>query len=228
MKIEYLVFNYLIVIFPLITTVLLKKVRLPHLRPATVAIAISALLFIIFDNLVTGYFWVFNPAYILGIQIGNIPIEEALFFFTVPFSCLFLWANWKRRFGRDSSAITHIPSVLLAISLLGGINLFFVGKYYTASVFMMMFVTVLIDMYFKSKLFIRSYFLWYLCIINAFTFVFNLYLTARPIVIYNLGYKSGMMVYSIPIEDFVFGIALISLTILIYERISLHPSISNN
>jgi len=36
--------------------------------------------------------WSFNEQYTLGIFIGNLPIEETLFFLIVPFCCLFVWS----------------------------------------------------------------------------------------------------------------------------------------
>lgn len=35
--------------------------------------------------------WEFNPKYILGPKILNLPLEEVLFFLTVPFSCQYLY-----------------------------------------------------------------------------------------------------------------------------------------
>jgi len=219
MKSEYLIFNGIIVLFPLIAKLLYKKSLLPRFYSALGAISIAAVPFLLFDNLVTGYFWSFNLRYILGLRIGSLPVEEMLFFFTVPFSCLFLWVNWKQMFERRKNTIYRAtPYIILAFSLLGAIYLSVLGKYYTASVFCMMVLMVLIDIRLKTKLFTQGVFLVYLCTINAFTLVFNFYLTARPIVLYEGIYKVGLMVLTIPIEDFIFGIALISLVIMLYEK----------
>ncbi len=62
-----------------------------------IAIVIPAIPFLLWDALVTGAHWHFNPLYVSGIKIINLPIEEILFFITVPFACLFTWEMIIRR-----------------------------------------------------------------------------------------------------------------------------------
>ena len=63
---------------------------------ALIAITITAIPFIAWDMLVTeiGH-WHFNPLYIQGIFVWNLPLEEILFFFVIPFCCLFSWNAFK-------------------------------------------------------------------------------------------------------------------------------------
>lgn len=59
-------------------------------------ITLSALPYLIWDALATlrGH-WHFNPDYTLGFEIYNLPIEEILFFFVIPFCCVFTWNALK-------------------------------------------------------------------------------------------------------------------------------------
>lgn len=63
-----------------------------HLPTAAVAITASAIPFLIWDVWAThrGH-WQFNPVYRTGWQILNLPVEEILFFFVIPFCCLYVW-----------------------------------------------------------------------------------------------------------------------------------------
>jgi len=91
-------FEYLIVLLlvfvPTFTIALThtKNELRPHLKLAFFTITLSAIPFLIWDYWATlrGH-WEFNPKYNMGIYIANLPLEEVLFFFAVPFSCLFLW-----------------------------------------------------------------------------------------------------------------------------------------
>ena len=52
--------------------------------------------FIVWDVIVTDIgHWHFNPRYVLGIEFINLPLEEVLFFFVIPFCCVFSWSAFK-------------------------------------------------------------------------------------------------------------------------------------
>jgi len=42
--------------------------------------------------------WGFNPDYLSGVTIVNLPLEECLFFFTVPYACVFIYEVMKAYF----------------------------------------------------------------------------------------------------------------------------------
>ena len=64
-----------------------------NIKPAILSIFLVAIPWIIWDIYAThrGH-WDFNENYYLGFKIFNLPFEEVLFFFAIPFSCLYLWA----------------------------------------------------------------------------------------------------------------------------------------
>jgi len=77
--------------FPLISGFFpLQQVRLDIKRLIAGLLVVMGV-FIPFDMLVTGSFWHFNPEYILGIYLFNLPVEEILFFIVVSYSVTFLW-----------------------------------------------------------------------------------------------------------------------------------------
>lgn len=183
------------------------------LFPAIQALFITAALFIIWDHWVIGYFWNFNPAYILGVMIGNIPIEEIFFFFTVPYACLFLWNNTKPYLSTKRYAV--LPWLLLVILIFTALQT--TNLPYTFSVIIGAIILILGDQIFTIRLFARSGFLIFLSCSNILTFIFNYYLTSRPIVLYNQSVKSNNDILTIPLEDFIYGMILIATIILLYE-----------
>jgi lycopene cyclase domain-containing protein len=80
-----------------------------------------------------------------------------------------------------------------------------------------------VDYYLKTNLIFQKRFYIYLAIIILFTTVFNGYLTWRPVVLYDEFYQLGFRVFTIPIEDFGYGIALLFLCTILYERFKIKP-----
>jgi lycopene cyclase domain-containing protein len=56
-----------------------------QLRRALGAVIPVAIVFIGWDVLaIAGGVWTYNPRYLVGLRIGNIPVEELLFFIVIP------------------------------------------------------------------------------------------------------------------------------------------------
>ena len=56
------------------------------------ALLFPALFFLVWDELKTrAGVWSFNDAYIIGVKLFSLPLEEVLFFLVVPFCCVFIY-----------------------------------------------------------------------------------------------------------------------------------------
>ncbi len=97
MKIEYLLFNVIVLFFSTLGCLLYKNRSWPKFSAASISITLISGLFIIWDQFVTGWWWKFNDAYTVGIKFGKLPIEEILFFLIIPWSCLVIWENLKKK-----------------------------------------------------------------------------------------------------------------------------------
>ena len=89
----YLYLNILIIIFPLIFSFENRMVKFYRkIKPLIVSLIVVGIFFIGWDVFATyrGH-WSFNPLYVSEIKIFNLPLEEILFFITVPYSCLFVF-----------------------------------------------------------------------------------------------------------------------------------------
>lgn len=216
MRLEYFIFNIVIIIGPILALVFYPKIRKVKAAPLVLSILTSALLFVIGDEIVTNVFWSFNEKYTIGLNLGKVPIEEILFFFTVPFACLVLWVNWQKH-SKSLRQFANIPLLLVSLSSVVAIVSLLSGLHYTASVSVAFACCVVLDAKLKTKLFSQFAFLSFLCFVNVLTALFNLYLTSRPVVLYNSLLKSNWNFLTIPLEDFVYGMTLISLVVTIYE-----------
>ena len=90
----YLYLNIAIIAFPLIFSFHPKIKFYKKIKPVLFAFLIIGILFVAWDSFATSRgHWSFNPEYVNEMRILGIPIEEILFFITVPYSCLFVFES---------------------------------------------------------------------------------------------------------------------------------------
>lgn len=214
MKTEYLLFNIAICSLSTISAWLYAKGRLPTLKAAIPAILTVSIPYLIWDALVTGSWWSFNDQYILGAKLLSLPLEEILFFVTIPWSCLIVWVNLKEYV--SGSLHQRVEDLMIASCVVFlGISLF-QSWWYSAAISLLMIVYAAWSK--KDQYWLRqksSLLFLFLCF--GLICIFNGYLTARPIVIYNPTVKSNLNVGSVPIEDIGYGLVLVGATAQFYE-----------
>jgi lycopene cyclase domain-containing protein len=218
-KYEYLIFNIVVLAGPLVLATMRRFYFIDRWSYALPAIIITAIPFIIWDILVTGRHWMFSEAYTLNFRLANLPLEEWLFFLTVPFACLFTWEMILKYLPdghTDSGKIVRYLSFLFPIA---GLIFFYDGREYSGLVMFFLTLAVYLDKVLETNLVYKRHFYWYLLLIIVFTLLFNGFLTARPVVLYNEAYQVDLRVITIPIEDFGFGTSLIVLCTIIYESL---------
>jgi lycopene cyclase domain-containing protein len=186
------------------------------------AMLLPAIFYIAWDIFFTAKgVWSFNNEYITGIKLANLPIEEVLFFFVVPYCCLFIYECIGAYFpGLKIKAFGNAVLKLLAL-ILFVIGIIFYNSYYTASTFIFtaLFITsiYLFPNYFKT--FNATIFLVaYIIIVIPFLLV-NGFLTALPVVLYNNAENLGIRIYTIPVEDIFYGMLLILMNVVLYEKL---------
>lgn len=185
------------------------------------AMIIPALLYIAWDIFFTAKgVWSFNEDYISGIMLVNLPIEEVLFFFIVPYCCIFIYECIRCYFPKlkNKKIADRVLQALAIVLLLTG--LFFYAKYYTSWTFILcaLFIAViyLFKNYFKD-FDATSFLISYAVILIPFLIV-NGFLTAIPVVLYNDAENLGIKIYTIPFEDSFYGMLLVMMDIAIYEK----------
>lgn len=175
--------------------------------------------FILWDVFFTAKgIWGFNPDYLTGVNLGNLPIEEVLFFVVVPFSCTFIYACVKAYFPRlklyGFNRIFYAALIIYALTLMANAW----SGWYTLSASILAIVTILLIQKIKLKLDFLP--LAFLIALIPF-FLVNGLLTGTgidsPIVWYNNLENTGMRFFTIPYEDVVYGWTLIAGNIIVFE-----------
>lgn len=217
MKYEYFLFNLIVALGPIAASFEKRVHFVSKWRIAFFAITLAAIPYIIWDILVTGRHWNFNPAFISGISPFGLPIEEILFFFTVPFASLFIWEVISSYFPKQDVASNGSVGIFRGL-LLAGIILYSQGqKEYTAFALGALAIVGILDDFLQMQLFSQKRTLLYILAVTISNGIFNGYLTSRPVVIYDNIYNLGIRLGTIPVEDFFYGLSLILLATIFYE-----------
>lgn len=219
MAAEYLLFDLLCLAGPA-TIGLTRRFRtLAPPRVMVFAIAWVIVPYVVWDALVAGRHWFFNPSYTLGIDLFGLPIEEVLFFVAIPYACLFSWetivggsAARPRRGG--ALAYPLVIGTLLALAVTAWVGF---GLEYTALALGALALTLALDHALGTRLLMMPR-AWLMVLLTlAFTGVFNGYLTARPVVTYGEAYQLGVRIGTIPVEDFIYGLGLVGACVSLYQ-----------
>jgi lycopene cyclase domain-containing protein len=191
------------------------------------AMIIPAILYIVWDIYFTAKgVWGFNDAYITGIKLYNLPIEEVLFFFIVPYCCIFIYACIRSYFPNlvnKKTADLFLIALAVALFVTG---IIYAEKYYTSWTFI--FTGAFILIIYAARKFFRSFdavsfLISYIICLIPFLIV-NGFLTAIPVVLYNNAENLGIRIYTIPFEDAFYGMLLVLMNIGLYERLKTHNS----
>lgn len=224
----YLYLNIFTILFPLLLSFDKRVAFYKDWRHLFPAMFVTAVLFIVWDILFTDAgVWSFNPEYLTGITIYNLPLEEVLFFITVPYACVFIYDVLNTYIEKDllqpfarGIAFVLVP-VLLLLALLN------LERIYTSITFLALAVLHVVHYrYFKVEVLGRFY-MAYLVHLVPFLIV-NGVLTYLPIVLYNDSYNLGLRIVSIPVEDTMYSMLMLLLTISLYEGLRQRRVVKQN
>lgn len=181
-----------------------------------IAILLQNMIMIPWDHVMTIQgVWKFNPSYVTGISGWSLPLEEWLFFSTIPFCCLFLQESLNTLLPKDPISRYNRALVYIFLVLFIIIGLFNYDKMYTASscFFAAFFLLVWVVLRIPFPLhFFRMYFVSFI----PFSIVNGL-LTAIPVVIYNDQQNTGIRLGTIPVEDLIFSFVMLFLSSAIFD-----------
>ncbi len=219
----YLSLDIASVLFPLIFSFYPKAHFASKWKAWTPAIIVPALIFIAWDEWFTRMgVWGFNPRYLTGISVGNLPLEEILFFICIPYACLFTYVavNYFRKSEPLPDQGKRITWILIIGLLATGIKYY--DHWYTAVTFIGLSAFLLILITAIKPSYLGRFYFSYLFILIPF-FIVNGILTGtaidQPVVWYNNAENLGVRMGTIPFEDTFYGMLLILMNVAIYEHL---------
>ncbi len=184
---------------------------------------VTALFFLVWDALFArAGIWSFNPRYVVGLRLAGLPLEEYLFFFCIPYACVFTYYCVAKfidlsRFQRTTTIFSYsLVAALLILALL------FPSLLYTSITFLLLSVFLYFTVM-RKHTFLPSFFAAFLIILLPF-FISNGILTGtglpEPVVMYNNHYNSGIRLLTIPVEDTFYGMLLMLMNVIGFNYLS--------
>jgi lycopene cyclase domain-containing protein len=185
------------------------------------AMLLTMLVFIPWDMLKTDLaVWGFNPRYLLGFYIGNLPVEEWMFFIAIPYACLFTYHSLnylvkKDYLGKYANQITLVLAIFLLI-----IGLLNTGRLYTSVTFISTGSFLLFHRFVLRVAYMGRFYLMYFVTLIPF-FIVNGLLTGsfipEEVVYYDNAQNLGIRLGTIPVEDMVYGLLMLLMNVTWFE-----------
>lgn len=216
------IYLYLILFTPFFPILLSfdKKVHyVAKWKWSLLAAVIVAIPYLIWDELFTqNLFWGFNPDYLTGIYIGELPIEEVSFFIVVPFACTFIHECVKYYFRKVNLSVFNFVfwMVIFAYAILVG-EAGMGGWYTTIAIGLGLILIIYLFIQREKYPYIPLAFLFSMLPFLLVNGILTGSFLDDPIVWYNEAQFSSLRMFTIPFEDVIYGFGLIVLNIILVE-----------
>jgi lycopene cyclase domain-containing protein len=218
----YLLIEIITVVVPLIFSFDKNMQFRKNWKSVMCAFAISGALYLGMDIYFTSLgVWGFNPAYHGSVVMLGLPLEEWLFFITIPYASVFIHYTFAYYFPTVmlSDKLTRLLSILLMMGLVGVVacNTHRIYTLLNSLILMLVFVFSFFD---KAKT-INRFYLTFLIILVPF-FLINSILTGsfieNEVYWYHPDAILGLKVFTMPVEDIGYAFSLLLLNLLLIAR----------
>jgi lycopene cyclase domain-containing protein len=185
------------------------------------AMLITGIAFLAWDAWFTSLgVWGFNQRYLTGVMIGNLPLEEILFFICIPYACVFTFHCLRLFYPAELPLKTES---IITWSLVAGLfvtGIVYYERIYTSCTFLSLAVVLLLAKYWMKIKWLGKFYLIYGILLLPFLVV-NGILTGtgldEPVVWYSSAEIIGLRLLTIPFEDIFYGMELVLINLLFYH-----------
>jgi lycopene cyclase domain-containing protein len=196
------------------------------------AILITAVVFVVWDEIFTRVgVWGFNPKYLSGISIFSLPIEEVLFFFCIPYACVFTYFALGTLITKDFffNYQKNISIVLIVLTLVT--CMYFIDRWYTATTSLALFGLLLLQVVLLKPTYMGRFYFSFIILLIPF-FIVNGILTGTsldaPVVWYNNAEIIGIRIGTVPVEDIFYAMVMLGSSITIFETLIAYAAVKKN
>jgi len=220
----YLLVNFLVILFPFLLSFDRRVAFYKKWRALPFAYLAVGVPFVIWDMIMTKYdHWGFNEDYILGYRILSIPVEEALFFVTVPYACIFTYEAIVYYLPKRPLPFHPAPYVTIgALAFFPAV--IFSDQAYTMTAFISLGIVLIVAPLISPRMFSSTSYVIFLAVTLGLFVIVNYILTSIPVVWYwheaiwgGDGAWDGRFI-TIPYEDFIYNIAMLTGYLSVYHH----------
>lgn len=169
------------------------------------AIIIVAIGFLLWDECFTVHgIWGFNPEHLQGIYLGNLPLEEVLFFITIPYACIFIFSCIDAYFPKHKFNKLGYGFSLVFTLVSVGLAVYFKDNWYTFYALLGAGLLNAIIYFGYTPAWYGRFIVAFLIAIIPFIIVNGILtgmFTENPVVWYNENHIMGPRIGTIPVED---------------------------
>jgi len=220
MKYTYLLVNFFTIIVPFLFSFHPKLKFHKTWKAFFPAVIGTGLFFLVWDVYFTNLgVWGFNKNYVVGIYVANLPLEEILFFFCIPYACVYTYHCldlWIKEVNENN----YITPILIFVFVVTAI--YHLENAYTLFAFLTLAVLLVLAKYIFRVQWLMKFYIIYAILLFPFLIV-NGILTGTgiesPVVWYNETEIIGWRILTIPFEDVFYGMAMVLMNLLIYKRL---------
>ena len=217
----YLWLHIVTVSFPLIRSFEPRVAYYSRFRALFPAIILTGAFFVIWDVIFTkNGVWGFNEEYLMGWFLFGLPLEEWLFFVTVPFASVFIY-DCVIYFDKQNRLAVKLHWLATFLgSMLVIVALFNTERDYTFYSHLFAGILLLAHGLWLKSTYLGHFFVAYLIHLIPFLLVNGILtggITESPVVWYNNGENFGVRIWTIPVEDSVYALLLLLMNITYYE-----------
>lgn len=158
--------------------------------------------------------WAYNSHFITGVRLGGLPLEEIMFFFVIPFACLYLYSAAVRAAKDSPIGLRWLWRVVLGVFTVASMALAVIQPEERTIVDVVLFTVVATVATVRPPTRIGA--LWLTVVVGLFLVV-NTVLTALPIVTYDPVFGSAYRLGTIPLEDVLYNFSFLYLALLVWR-----------
>jgi lycopene cyclase domain-containing protein len=218
----YLIINIGTILFPFLFSFEKRVAYYTWWKFLLPALLITATVFLTWDYFFTlSGVWGFSEIYTTGINIVGLPIEEILFFITVPYASIFIYAFVNKLWPNTPRLDIAQKYISYAILIIATVVLIFnYDKAYTALNCGYAIVLLSLQLFVVKGAYMGKFYRFYFWHLIPF-FIVNGILTGtginQEVVWYNNSENLGIRMGTIPVEDSLYSLSLMLMNITILE-----------